>query len=200
MGIVLGIAMVAAGTMLFFFLNRIFNIVYFGFRAVCIMWLCCVFGVGMIVVLLGTAVITFVTTYYKWLIGGAIIFSILAYMGSRKTKEEKSEALGEGTTDQAESQVLESSTTEPNTAEATEKVENVNDEPAKGNVKVVLTNAGESSIGAISVLREVMGLELLEAKALVDSVPTTLNEAMERAEAETLKQRLESAGAQVRFY
>lgn len=196
MGIVLGIAMVAAGTMLFFFLNRIFNIMYLGFRAVCIMWLSCVFGVGMIVVLLGTAVITFVTTYYKWLIGGAIVVGILAYMGSRKTKEEKVEAAKNETELPAEGQAVESSTIEPNEAE--DRKEEIVGKTS--NVKVVLTSAGKNPVGAIAVLREIMGLGLAEAKALVDSAPATLNEAMERAEAEALKDGLESAGAQVRFY
>ena len=62
---------------------------------------------------------------------------------------------------------------------------------------VVLTGAGEKKIGVIKVVREVTGLGLKEAKALVDGAPNAVKEGIAKAEAEELKAKLEEAGASV---
>lgn len=62
---------------------------------------------------------------------------------------------------------------------------------------VVLADAGASKLGVIKVVREVTGLGLKEAKALVDEAPKTLKEAVAKDEAEAMKAKLEEAGAKV---
>jgi large subunit ribosomal protein L7/L12 len=62
---------------------------------------------------------------------------------------------------------------------------------------VVLTAAGEKKINVIKVVREVTGLGLKDAKALVDGAPATVKEAAAKADAEALKAKLEEAGASV---
>ena len=62
---------------------------------------------------------------------------------------------------------------------------------------VVLTAAGDKKINVIKVVREVTGLGLKDAKALVDEAPKPVKEAIAKAEAEELKAKLEEAGASV---
>lgn len=62
---------------------------------------------------------------------------------------------------------------------------------------VVLEDAGASKINVIKVVREITGLGLKEAKALVDGAPETLKEGVEKEEAEELKGKLEEAGAKI---
>ncbi|MCC8160795.1 MAG: 50S ribosomal protein L7/L12 [Oscillospiraceae bacterium] len=62
---------------------------------------------------------------------------------------------------------------------------------------VVLTEAGASKLGVIKVVREITGLGLKEAKALVDGTPNTVKEAAPKEEAESIKTKLEDAGAKV---
>lgn len=62
---------------------------------------------------------------------------------------------------------------------------------------VELTEAGANKIGVIKVVREVTGLGLAEAKALVDGAPKAVKEGAAKAEAEELKKKLEEAGAKV---
>lgn len=62
---------------------------------------------------------------------------------------------------------------------------------------VVLTNAGASKIGVIKVVREVTGLGLKEAKELVDNAPKPIKEKVAKEEAESVKAKLEEAGATV---
>jgi large subunit ribosomal protein L7/L12 len=62
---------------------------------------------------------------------------------------------------------------------------------------VVLTAAGESKINVIKVVREVTGLGLKEAKALVDAAPKAVKEKIAKADADALKAKLEEAGASV---
>jgi len=62
---------------------------------------------------------------------------------------------------------------------------------------VVLKNAGPEKIKVIKVVREVTGLGLKEAKALVDGAPKTVKEAVAKEEAEAMKAKLEEAGAKV---
>ena len=60
---------------------------------------------------------------------------------------------------------------------------------------VVLKAAGGNKIAVIKVVREVTGLGLKEAKAIVDGAPATVKEAMPTADAEALKEALAAAGA-----
>ena len=62
---------------------------------------------------------------------------------------------------------------------------------------VVLADVGANKIKVIKVVRELTGLGLGEAKALVDGAPGTIKEAVAKDEAEAMKAKLEEAGAKV---
>jgi ribosomal protein L7/L12 len=62
---------------------------------------------------------------------------------------------------------------------------------------VVLVDAGRSPIALIRALRELMGKDLRELETLVDSAPETLRYGVQRADAETLRDRLAAVGARV---
>ena len=62
---------------------------------------------------------------------------------------------------------------------------------------VVLAEAGAEKIKVIKAVREITGLGLGEAKALVDSAPKTLKEAASKEDAEAIKAKLEEVGAKV---
>ena len=63
--------------------------------------------------------------------------------------------------------------------------------------EVVLADAGASKLNVIKVVREITGLGLKEAKALVDEAPKTLKEGVAKEEAEEIKTKLEEAGAKI---
>jgi large subunit ribosomal protein L7/L12 len=67
----------------------------------------------------------------------------------------------------------------------------------KEDFDVVLTSAGEKKIQVIKVVRELTGLGLKEAKDLVDGAPKTVKEAVPKAEAESMKKKLEEAGGAI---
>lgn len=62
---------------------------------------------------------------------------------------------------------------------------------------VVLKEAGASKINVIKTVREITGLGLKEAKDLVDGAPKPVKENIGKDEAETIKKKLEEAGASV---
>lgn len=62
---------------------------------------------------------------------------------------------------------------------------------------VVLAAAGAEKIKVIKVVREITGLGLAEAKAIVDGAPKTLKEAASKDEAEEIKAKLTEVGATV---
>ena len=62
---------------------------------------------------------------------------------------------------------------------------------------VVLAGAGDKKVNVIKVVRELTGLGLKEAKAVVDGAPSTVKEGMNKADAEAAKKALEEAGAAV---
>jgi large subunit ribosomal protein L7/L12 len=62
---------------------------------------------------------------------------------------------------------------------------------------VILANAGASKINVIKVVREITGLGLKEAKDLVDNAPKPIKEKVSKDEAESIKAKLEEAGATV---
>jgi large subunit ribosomal protein L7/L12 len=67
----------------------------------------------------------------------------------------------------------------------------------KDEFTVVLAAAGEKKINVIKVVRELTGLGLKEAKDLVDGAPKPVKEGVSKAEAETMKAKLEESGAKV---
>ena len=62
---------------------------------------------------------------------------------------------------------------------------------------VALAEAGGEKIKVIKAVREITGLGLADAKALVDGAPKTLKEAAPKEEAEEIKKKLEEVGAKV---
>lgn len=62
---------------------------------------------------------------------------------------------------------------------------------------VVLAEFGSEKVKVIKVVREVTGLGLGDAKALVESAPATIKEALSKDDAEALKAQLEEVGAKV---
>ncbi len=62
---------------------------------------------------------------------------------------------------------------------------------------VILASAGSKKIQVIKAVREITGLGLKEAKALVDEAPKPVKEGVAKDEAETIKGKLEEAGATV---
>jgi len=67
----------------------------------------------------------------------------------------------------------------------------------KEDFTVVLTGSGDKKIQVIKVVRELTGLGLKEAKDLVDGAPKPIKEAVPKAEAETIKKKIEEAGGTV---
>ncbi|MBQ7891258.1 MAG: 50S ribosomal protein L7/L12 [Erysipelotrichaceae bacterium] len=64
-------------------------------------------------------------------------------------------------------------------------------------VSVILKDFGASKVGVIKVVREITGLGLVDAKNLVDKVPSTIKENIKPEEAEEIKEKLTAAGALV---
>lgn len=62
---------------------------------------------------------------------------------------------------------------------------------------VVLASFGDSKMNVIKVAKDVLGLGLKEAKAVVESAPATIKEGVSKADAEALKAKLEEAGATI---
>lgn len=68
---------------------------------------------------------------------------------------------------------------------------------APSTFNVELTEGGGNKIGVIKALREVTALGLKDAKDLVDGAPKMVKEGVGKEEAETMKKKLEEAGAKV---
>lgn len=60
---------------------------------------------------------------------------------------------------------------------------------------VLLKDGGSQKIQVIKVIKEVLGLGLQEAKAIVDGAPKAVKEGLKKDEAEDFKKKLEAAGA-----
>ena len=67
----------------------------------------------------------------------------------------------------------------------------------KSEFDVELTSAGDAKINVIKAVREVTGLGLKEAKELVDGAPKMVKTGVSKEEAESIKEKLEAAGAKV---
>lgn len=62
---------------------------------------------------------------------------------------------------------------------------------------VVMSSFGSNKVSVIKAVREITGLGLKEAKDLVESAPTTVKEGISKDDAETMKKKLEEAGASI---
>ena len=62
---------------------------------------------------------------------------------------------------------------------------------------VALKSTGEKKVEVIKAVRAITGLGLKEAKDLVEGVPSTVKEAVSKGDVETIKKKLEDAGAKV---
>ena len=68
---------------------------------------------------------------------------------------------------------------------------------APANVTVTLTDVGATKVAVIKAVREITGLGLVDAKGLVDKVPSVIKENIKPEEAEEIKKKLMDAGASV---
>lgn len=62
---------------------------------------------------------------------------------------------------------------------------------------VELTDAGANKINVIKVVKEITGLGLADAKALVDGAPKAVKEGVKKADADEMKKKIEEAGGKV---
>ena len=67
----------------------------------------------------------------------------------------------------------------------------------KSSFDVILKNAGQAKLQVIKVVKDIAGLSLGDAKALVDGAPKAVKEGVSKEEAEQIKGQLEEAGAEV---
>jgi large subunit ribosomal protein L7/L12 len=67
----------------------------------------------------------------------------------------------------------------------------------KTSFDVILKDGGAQKLGVVKVVKELTGLGLKEAKDLVDSAPKAIKEGVSKDEAESIKAKLEEAGAAV---
>lgn len=70
-------------------------------------------------------------------------------------------------------------------------------EDEKSEFTVQLTDAGAQKVAVIKAVKEITGLGLGEAKALVDGAPSPIKEKVSKDDAEAAKKQLEEAGATV---
>ena len=70
-------------------------------------------------------------------------------------------------------------------------------EEEKPEFDVILAEVGAEKIKVIKAVREITGLGLADAKALVDGAPKAVKEAISKEDAEAAKEKLEAAGAKV---
>ena len=67
----------------------------------------------------------------------------------------------------------------------------------KSTFDVILKNAGQAKLQVIKAVKDIAGLSLGDAKALVDGAPKAVKEGVSKEEAEQIKGQLEEAGAEV---
>ncbi|MEE4199070.1 MAG: 50S ribosomal protein L7/L12 [Bacteroidales bacterium] len=70
-------------------------------------------------------------------------------------------------------------------------------EAEKTEFDVILKSPGGAKLQIVKLVKELTGLGLKEAKEVVDSAPKAIKEGVSKEEAESLKQQLEEAGAEV---
>jgi len=71
------------------------------------------------------------------------------------------------------------------------------EEAAQTEFDVILKAPGGAKLNVVKLVKEITGLGLKDAKALVDEAPKPVKEGIDKAEAEELKAKLEEAGAEV---
>jgi large subunit ribosomal protein L7/L12 len=69
--------------------------------------------------------------------------------------------------------------------------------PEKTEFDVILTSAGAQKLQVVKVVKDTLGLGLVDAKGLVDAAPGPIKQGVSKDEAEKIKATLEAAGAQV---
>ena len=67
----------------------------------------------------------------------------------------------------------------------------------KTEFNAILTDSGDKKIQVIKVVRELTGLGLKEAKDLVDGAPKPVKEGVSKADAETIKKKIEEVGGKI---
>lgn len=67
----------------------------------------------------------------------------------------------------------------------------------KSTFDVILANAGQAKLQVVKAVKEITNLGLKEAKDLVDGAPKPVKEGVSKEEAESIKAKLEEAGAEV---
>ena len=75
-------------------------------------------------------------------------------------------------------------------------------EPAaeeKDSFDAILKSFGQSKIAVVKVVREITGLGLKESKELVDNVPKSIKEGVNKEECSEIEKKLKAAGAEVEF-
>lgn len=73
----------------------------------------------------------------------------------------------------------------------------VEEDEGPSEVTVTLTGVTGSKVGVIKALRDITGLGMMDAKKLVDNVPSVIKENIPVSEADDLKSQLIEAGAEV---
>ncbi|WP_375323291.1 50S ribosomal protein L7/L12 [Candidatus Karelsulcia muelleri] len=75
----------------------------------------------------------------------------------------------------------------------------INQEQKKENIKynIILKSSGTSKLAVVKLIKEITGRGLKDSKELVDSVPTTIKESLNKEEAELLKKKFEEIGAEI---
>lgn len=68
---------------------------------------------------------------------------------------------------------------------------------APANVTITLTSFGDKKVAVIKAVREITGLGLVDAKKLVDNIPSELKKDVPADEAEKIKQQITDAGGTV---
>jgi len=67
----------------------------------------------------------------------------------------------------------------------------------KTSFDVILKNPGAQKLQIVKLVKDITGLGLKEAKAIVDAAPAPVKEGVSKADAENIKKQLEEAGAEV---
>lgn len=82
------------------------------------------------------------------------------------------------------------------------ETDSINQEQKKENIKynVILKSSGPSKLAVVKLIKEITGIGLKDSKELVDSVPTTIKESINKEEAELFKKKFEEIGAEIELF
>ncbi|ABS30485.1 hypothetical protein J6590_041346 [Homalodisca vitripennis] len=82
------------------------------------------------------------------------------------------------------------------------ETDSINQEQKKENRKynVILKSSGPSKLAVVKLIKEITGRGLKDSKELVDSVPTTIKESINKEEAELFKKKFEEIGAEIELF